>query len=70
VYSYGYYVQDLLQQELIQGLKHFRSIRREDKMGSRRFDFLLEHVDGLKEHVLLEVKTCTLFCEDKLNALI
>jgi len=57
----NYYVQYLLQQGFIQELKHFRHMRREVKAGSRRFDFLLENVNGLKKPMLLEVKTCTLF---------
>ena len=63
------YVYDLLQKSLIPGLESFRPIRREVKVGSSRFDFLLENFKctgiqddtGQRNFMVLEVKTCTLF---------
>ncbi|MGQ9615193.1 MAG: DNA/RNA nuclease SfsA [Spirochaetota bacterium] len=63
------YVYDLLKKSLIPGLESFRPIRREVRIGSSRFDFLLESFEGRgiqgsaghRNFMVLEVKTCTLF---------
>lgn len=58
------YAQTLLREGLIPGLENFRPIRREVRVGSSRFDFLLAGFQdscGLERLMALEVKTCTLF---------
>ncbi len=48
----------LLEQGKVPGLEETKVIASEVKVGSNRFDFLLEHG---REKILLEVKSCTLF---------
>lgn len=63
------YVSDMLQKSLIPGMEYFRVIKREVKIGSSRFDFLLKGFHGSGgqssgsqgDLMVLEVKTCTLF---------
>jgi len=58
----------LLQKGLVPGLEDAVIVKREKTVGSSRFDFFLERVSNegaagkVTKEILLEVKSCTLFC--------